>query len=142
MSRILLQRLSSDPPADTALLLLTGGCRHSKLRSMNALNLKIVALAVLLLTFLSVSGATFAGAASPSPGAADSCCFSTGNGEELPHAPGATSDCLCLFCLNLHLTRSADISFPSPSSACPVFHSPSYPLAAFVRPIDYPPESS
>lgn len=121
---------------------MTGTTRHSKLRGMNIFNLRFVAFAVLLLTFLSVSGAAHAGTTLPSSGSADACCFPAGNGEESPQPPCATPDCLCLFCLNLHLTRSADVSFLPLASACPVFHSPSYPLPAFVRPIDYPPEYS
>jgi len=109
---------------------------------MNIFNLRTVAFAVLLLTFLSVHGAAFAGATVRSPGSPDSCCFPAGNGEELPQSPGTTPDCPCLFCLNLHLSRAADISFLPLASACSVFHAPSYPLPAFVRSIDYPPEYS
>ncbi|MFH1020427.1 MAG: hypothetical protein V1782_07430 [Pseudomonadota bacterium] len=109
---------------------------------MNTINPRAVAFALLLLTFLSVSGAPFAGAALPSSGSTDSCCFPADNGEEVPQSPCTTPDCPCLFCLNLHVTCSADLSFLPPSSACPVLHPPSYPLAAFVRPIDYPPECS
>lgn len=109
---------------------------------MYTLNLRPIAFTVLLFTFLSVSGGTSAYAALPSPGTADSCCFPTDHGEEVPQSPCTTQDCLCLFCLNLHLTHAADISLPPPSSACPVLHPTLYPLAAFVRAIDYPPEHS
>ena len=109
---------------------------------MNPITRRAVALAALLLISLLVSGATFAVAAFPSPGSADSCCFPAGNDEELPQPPCSTPDCPCLFCLNLHSTRSADISIQPLYTACPVFLPHSSPLAAFVRAIDYPPEHS
>ena len=109
---------------------------------MILLNLRSVAFAVLLLTFLSLSGAPLTNAALSSAGTADSCCFPSGHGEELPQSPCTTPDCPCLFCLNLHLPRFADVFFLPLSSAAPVCHPLSSLLAAFVRPIDYPPERS
>jgi hypothetical protein len=109
---------------------------------MYTLNLRPIAFAVLLFAFLSVSGGTSAYAALSSADTAESCCFPAGQGEELPQAPCETSDCSCLFCLNLHLPRFADISFLPLSSAGPMCHPLSFPLTAFVRPIDYPPKHS
>lgn len=108
---------------------------------MNTLTPRPVALAVLLLTVLALSGASFAEAAFSSPGTADSpCCFPSGHGDELPQAPCTTPECLCLFCLNLHLARFTDVSLLPLFSASPVFHRHPPPPAIFVRSIDYPPE--
>ncbi|MBA3003191.1 MAG: hypothetical protein FP813_04980 [Desulfurivibrio sp.] len=109
---------------------------------MRTLNLRPIAFAVLLLTFLSVSGATFADVALASPGTADSCCFPSGQSEESPQPPCATPECSCLFCLNLHLPLFTDISSPSLFATSLAFHHYPHPLAAFVHPIDYPPERS
>jgi hypothetical protein len=110
---------------------------------MCTFNLRPIAFVVLLLTFVSLHGAPFADAAISSADMGDSCCFSSSNhGEELPQSPCTTQDCPCLFCLNLHLPRSADVFFLPLSSAGPVCHTLTSPLAAFLRPIDYPPEHS
>jgi hypothetical protein len=44
--------------------------------------------------------------------------------------------------MNLHLPRSIDVFFLPLSSRGPVCHPLASPLAAFLRPIDYPPERS
>jgi len=109
---------------------------------MRALNLRPITFAVLLLTFLAVSGANFAEAALSSPGTVDSCCFPSGQNEESPQTPCAPPECSCLFCLNLHLPLFADISSPSLFATEHVCRHLPQPLAAFVHPIDYPPEFS
>ncbi|MHB1183531.1 MAG: hypothetical protein ACYC4A_02380 [Desulfobulbia bacterium] len=107
------------------------------------LNLRSAAFILVLLAFVSLHGAPFADAAASSPRMGDSCCFpSDTQGETLPQSPCATQDCLCLFCMNLHLPRAADVFFLPLSSRGPVCHPLASPLAAFLRPIDYPPERS
>ena len=135
-------RMSGIPPGRDGLPLLTGESHHCKLTAMNPLNLRATAFVVLLLAFLFLSGVPFADAALSSVGTTDSCCFPPGNGEESPQSPCTTPDCPCLFCLNLHLPRFAEIFFLPLSSAGLISHTLVSPLAAFVRPIDYPPEHS
>ena len=103
-------------------------------------NLRSAAFAVLLLTFVSLCGAPLAEAAIFSAGTADSCCFPAEQGGEVPQSPCTTPDCPCLFCLNLHLPHVAEVSFLPISSNRPICHPHSFALAAFVRPLDYPPE--
>lgn len=109
---------------------------------MHTLNLRTIACAVLLLTFLSVSAAFFADAALASPGTTDSCCFPSDQSEELPNTPCTTPECSCLFCLNLYLPFLADISSPSFFATPHACHFLPHPLTAFTHPIDYPPELS
>lgn len=109
---------------------------------MYTFNLRPITFAVLLITFLSVSGVSFADAVLASPGTANSCCFPSGQNEESPQPPCSTPECSCLFCLNLHLPLFINITSPPLFATSHAFNHFPQPLAAFVHPIDYPPEFS
>lgn len=111
-------------------------------KSILPLPLRVVALAVLFLAVLFLSGSNFSAlAVSPSqPAPLAACCPSFSPAEEWPAPPCQDQDCPCLFCLTLPPARLAESVDP------PLFTSPLFapllprPLAAFVRRLDYPPE--
>ncbi|MGV1098056.1 hypothetical protein ACUUL3_01410 [Thiovibrio sp. JS02] len=107
---------------------------------MNSFPRRLLAVAVLLLTMFPMSGASLAGATLPALDTLESCCLPFNQDKE--PSPCATPDCLCLLCLNLHLTRFTDIAFLPLSFRGQASHLRPRPLAAFGRAIDYPPEHS
>ncbi|MBU0680800.1 MAG: hypothetical protein KKD73_05195 [Proteobacteria bacterium] len=104
--------------------------------------LRYVATAVLLFTFLIVSGAPVVAVAFGQGEAVDSCCYPSDNHDEPSQSCDMSPGCSCLFCLHFDLRQTAWFFNRPLSLGVSDFPVQSSVLSDFPQTIEYPPESS
>lgn len=102
--------------------------------------LRIIAGLLLVVTLLTLSGLTATAGTLIAAATANSCC-DHGCDDPTPAGPCSTPDCPCFSCVSMIVSPHLTVQRNSNELLIPLVTPKRYQLSAYIRSIEYPPET-